>query len=192
MESCKKKTVIYFVKGKLTDQTFNQPLSGVDLTVDINGAGSSLDLKYTTLTTDANGEYSFEIERSRFTKLIIHGTKENYFDFTSQINISNMSVDEDNVVDLSTTAMAWVRLKFDNTGGSQNDNFEYVVIDGLKDCEDCCPNTRSFSGEGIHEFVCVNEGKTNYSIDWVHVGVKADFASVYTEAFDTTELLVEF
>ena len=160
VQGCKKKVVVYTVKGKLTDNSFNKGLAGVQLRVDINAAGSSLNVKHTDLTTDASGNYSFEIERSRFTKIIISGVPDNYFEFEKSIFLDELDADNENTLDLETTAKSWVRLVFDNSDGTENDEIRYIRTAGKKDCTDCClEGQKQVFGNGVQTEICINDGE---------------------------------
>lgn len=192
--SCKKEKGVYTLEGTITDKTFGTNLAGQTLTVSVQNAGSSSYLTHSTITTDANGKYTVDIERGQIDKIKITGTKTNYFGIEFVVPVSVLTVGETYVVNQGITAKAWARLIFRHTSGSASTQMTYIKVDGKQDCNECCPKTaQTLYGYVIDTVYCINDGNTNYSYNYSISGTTIfENKSCYTPAFDTGEYILNY
>jgi hypothetical protein len=192
--SCNKGPALYTIKGNISDGTMGGSISNQLVKVATTNAGSSSELNYLDLTTDAEGNYTFEIERAKFEKVNIKVVKDLYFEGTSSKNIDDLSSENDNIVDIKINAKAWVKLTFNNPGGNPTDELTYIMQDGKKGCTECCSTAeQKIIGAGTTEVICINDGNMDYSIYYFQTGGgPSDIVATYTAAFDTAAIVINY
>jgi hypothetical protein len=192
--SCKKKKGTYVVEGTIKDKTFNTGMANLTLTIEVQEAGSSVYSVHSTITTDANGKYQLEVDRGLIDKIRVSGTKTNYFPVEFVIPVSLLSIEETTTLDYETTAKAWAKLIFIHQSGDPNAELQYTKTDGKQDCSECCPKTtQSLFGFVNDTVICVNDGNTNYSYNYIVVGTPTlNSKQCYTPAFDTGVVVLNY
>lgn len=192
--SCKKGKTDFTLKGTITDASFNTVLTGATVKLFAKAAGTASTDQIASTTLDANGNYSFSFPRDKIETYYIEVQKNNYFDIYEDIPFSELSVENDNVRDFSTTAKAWVRFHVVNNGGSASDVLEYAREQGKINCEECCPGGyQYFNGAIDTTFYCVNDGNTVYSgYYWVQGGGQSGPVYVVTPPFDTVDVEISY
>ncbi len=192
--SCKKKGKADFVlKGTLTNTTFSIPMDGAQVQLfEKKAGGSSFDLIGTT-STDGNGAYSFTFPRNSVESYKITLTKDLYFDIEQIINFSDLTIENDNVRNFSTTAKSWVKLRFINQSPSSTlDVLKYTQVEGKTGCLLCCPSgEHSLYGVIDTTIYCINDGNTTYRYNFI-IGSTTGTKFANTTAFDTTEILLTY
>ena len=190
---CKKKKLVYVVEGIVTDQSFNQPFASVKLKVEIKKAVNSYYSNLTTVTTNSQGYYRFEIVNDLIEKIRISAEPDLYFPIEQIIPYGNLTT-ESNVYDLKGYAKSWARLIFKNNNPNPSDHLTYIKKDGKENCSECCPAVaQDYFGATNDTVICINNGNTYYSYNYSLVGTPTyGFLSVYTVAFDTTEVILNY
>jgi hypothetical protein len=127
-------------------------------------------------------------------KYILVVTKPNYFEINETVLFSSLSITEDNIRNIGTTAMSWARLIFLNQSPLASDKFRYIKQEGKVDCMECCPATQQeFYGALDTTIYCVNDGNTNYSYYyWVLGTNNQGLKSAFTPAFDTVDIVLNY
>lgn len=191
---CKKEKGVFTIKGTISDATFGVKMANETLLVSIQNAGASVFAEYGSVVTDANGQYSIDLERGEYDKIKFTLNKENYFQLEYVIPVSVLTLNETHVVNQSTTAKAWARLIFIHQSGDPNAVLEYTKNDGKQDCFECCPKTtQSLSGYVYDTVYCINDGNTNYSYTYTVVGTPTlGTKTCYTPVFDTGEVVLNY
>ena len=192
--SCKKGKADFTLSGKITDESYNTPLSGATVKLyETVAGGSSIDLVGTS-STASDGSYSFTFPREQIETYTLIVTKHNYFEINQDISFSSLSIDDENIRNYNTTAKAWVNLRFVNNGGQSTDLLEYTKQEGKQGCIECCPITQqSLSGAVDTSIYCINDGNTNYSYYYNLIGTtNQGLKTALTIPFDTTELLLSY
>lgn len=192
--SCKKKSAKYKISGQVMNTTANQPLSDATIVIETKGAGSSAEyVQYTTVSTDSEGRYSVELDRGKYDVIRLTGNKNLYFDFSYTLNVSSLSVEEENTQNLSTTAKSWVRLILKNNNPQPDDFIIFSRQKGKKDCAECCASgSQTLYGAVNDTIYCINDGNTAYSVLYSSSGQNPIIAEVTTASFDTTQLLIQY
>ena len=192
--SCKKGSSNFTIKGTITDTTFNQALSGATLSLYQVPSGTNNSVLISSTTVAADGSYSFTFKRDKMDKYILTVAKNNYFSLSETITFSSLSIEEDNVRNYSTTAMAWVKLHFFNLNPSDLDELDYTKQQGKQTCSGCCPTTEQHLYGAIDTSIyCINDANTVYSYLYsVYGTTDQGIMSVTTTAFDTTELYLSY
>lgn len=189
--ACKRQKGIYKFEGTLTDNTFSTPYANAEIKVSIAAGGSAIPTLFDTYETDADGNFSFEIERGVFEEITIEVEEENYFSVILAKNLDDLSIDEPNVIDLTTTAKSWININFNNPNGDPSDQIEYTIQEG-KDCNECCDkSTQTLTGNGSQTIMCVSDANTFFSLYYVF-GTNDGIPGVQTVAFDTVDLDVNY
>jgi len=191
--SCKKKGKADFtLKGTLTDATYSIPMNGASVTLYEKIAGnSSYDIIGST-STDGNGSYSFTFPRNSAESYKIIISKNLYFEIDQLINFSDLSIENDNIRNYSTTAMSWVKLRFINQSPSAADILKYTQSEGKQGCTLCCPSgERILQGAVDTTIYCINDGNTTYAYTFLN-GSFPGYKSAITTAFDTTEISLTY
>ena len=194
--SCKKKELTFTLKGAVTNNTLGGALNGGILRLEeISSNGTSLGI-ISELTIPDDGNYEITFKRNNSLKYILTIEKENYFKISDEISFSEFSTEEPLIQNYATNAKAWVKLRFNNTAPSNaSDVLTYTKQEGKQDCEDCCAKSeQTITGLGEKIVYCLNDGNTNYSYRYSSVNPTAILVekSIYTPAFDTVELLLNY
>ncbi len=188
--SCKKKDLTYQIKGTIYDSSFNSPLAGAQVVISASSSGSALST-LTTLTTDASGNYSYELKRDKYQSITIAVTKSNYFSDGSTTTLDNLSLEDDNAFNYNMYARSWVRLHFVSDGTKV---IKYYKQGGKNGCAECCPTgeiqLNNITDQSVY---CINDGNTPYKIFYDVQGTTNNGTlEVITAPFDTTELLISY
>lgn len=192
--SCKKKKAEFVLKGVVTDLTFNQKHNGAAIKLYQVPVGSTSEILIGSAVISSDGAYSFTFERDKMEKYVIRVFKSGYFDIESEVFFSDLSVSDDNVRDLSTTAKSWVKLTFHNLNPLPGDDFKYIKQSGKEGCAECCPETeQQYYGALDTSIYCINDGNTYYSyLYWVAGTTNQGLKSTITVPFDTTEIILNY
>lgn len=192
--SCKKKELSFTLKGNVSDNTFSTSLSGAKLTLEEIPSGATEGSIY-ELIIPADGNYELNFKRTSAIKYILTITKENYFTVSEEISFSDFSTEEPLVKNYSTTAKAWVKLRFVNqTPNSNDDLFRYIKQSGKVNCDICCPSVeQEIYGIANETRYCVNDANTVYSYYyWSENPSSQGLKEIMTPAFDTVELVLNY
>lgn len=190
---CKKKKLIYVVEGVVTNQTFNQPFASLSLKVEIKKAVNAYYSTLKTITTNSQGYYRFELENDLIEKIRISAEPDLYFSIEQIIPYGDLTT-ESNIYKLNGYAKSWARLIFNNLNPNASDHLSYIKKDGKVNCAECCTSaTQDFYGATNDTVICINNGNTIYSYNYNLVGTPTyGFVSVYTTAFDTSEVVLNY
>ncbi|TSJ47665.1 carboxypeptidase-like regulatory domain-containing protein [Fluviicola chungangensis] len=189
--SCKKKNLKYVLKGTITDSSFNVPLSGARVTIYVTTTSNSTPVQKASLTTDASGNYSYELDREKFQNVILSVEKENYFSDGITTTLDNLSIDHDNVFNYGIYAKSWARIHFVSDGTKI---IKYFKQAGKNGCAECCP-TGEIQLDNLTDYsvYCINNGNAAYQIYYdVQGTTNTGSISVVTVPFDTTEILINY
>ena len=193
ISSCTKGKADFTIKGTIVDATFNAPLANATVKLYATEAGSSSSDQIASGTLDAQGNFEFIVPRDKIETYYLEVTKEDYFDIYETIPFADLSVENDNVYDLSTTAKGWVKFHINHPNGAPSDVLEYAREEGKVDCAECCPGgSQFFYGAVDSTFYCVNDGNAVYSgYYWANPGADGPIW-VQTPPFDTTEITITY
>lgn len=193
--SCKKKGKADFtLKGVITDGTFSMPLANADVYLYETIAGESTSSLIGQTTTNSFGEYAFSFPRNKAESYFLSSTKADYFPLEETIYFSDLSIEEDNVLNFTTTALSWVRLRFFNQSPSPTDVLQYTRQLGKINCSTCCPAGVNYLNGAVDTSIyCVNDGNTTYQYQYAVQGTTVNgMKSVTTVAFDTSEIYLQY
>ncbi len=194
LNSCKKGKADFTLKGTITDSTFGTALSGATVKLYAAKAGELTIDQIDSGTLNANGEYSFTFPRDKIETYYIQITKDNYFEIYETIPFADLTIEEDNVYDFSTTAKAWVKFHIVNNSPQASDVLEYIRQEGKVDCAECCPaGYQYYYGAIDTTFYCINDGNVEYSgYYWEQGGGTSGPVWVITPPFDTVEININY
>lgn len=187
--SCKKGKADIILKGTLTDATFNTPLSGASVQLyELEAGGSDVNL-LGTVSVGSDGSYSFTFPRNPVESYTLEIRKSDYFDRDVIIPLSDLSVEEENVRNYSTTAKSWAGLRFVTSGSG---TVSYLRQEGKVGCSICCPSEQQFLNGPMDTIIyCPNDGNSVYSYTYNANG-SIGLKEVTTVAFDTTIVTLSF
>ncbi|MNU94581.1 hypothetical protein D3C71_845680 [compost metagenome] len=190
INSCKKKDLTYQIKGTIYDSSLSIPLAGAQVVITASASGTS-GITLATLTTDANGNYSYEVKRDKYQSINIAVTKNNYFPDGTTTTLDNLSLKDDNTFNYNLYARSWVRLHFVSDGTKV---IKYYKQAGKNGCTECCPTGEIQLDHVTDQSVyCINNGNTAYQIFYDVQGTTNNGTlQVITVPFDTTELLISY
>jgi hypothetical protein len=193
--ACKKGKADFTIAGILTDSTFGQPFSGATVSLYEVPAGGGTNSLVGQMTTNANGAYSFTFPRDQAESYVLTSDKNNYFPLEETIYFSDLTIEEDNIRNFSTTAKAWVRLRFVNQAPADpTDLLRYLKQSGKVGCSECHTTEEQFLS-GIVDTVirCATDGNTTFSYFYDVIGASDQgIKSANAVAFDTTEILLNY
>lgn len=189
--ACKKKNLKYVIKGTVYDASFNAPLAGATVIISTTSTTNTTLTQKATLTTDASGNYSYELSREKLKNVVITVSKTNYFGDETTTTLDNLSIEDDNSFNYSVYAKSWVRLHFVSNGTK---TVKYLRTAGKSGCEECCPGGEMLLNSVVDESVyCINNGNTPYTIFYDVQGTTNNGSlSAITIPFDTTDITVNF
>lgn len=189
--ACKKKNLKYVIKGTVYDSSFNAPLSGATVIISTTTTTSTTLTQKANLTTDASGNYSFELSREKLKNVVITVSKTNYFGEETTTTLDHLSLENDNAFNYSIYAKSWVRLHFVSNGTK---TIKYFRTAGKNGCEECCPGGEMQLSNATDESVyCINNGNTSYGIFYDVQGTSNNGnLSAITTPFDTTDILINY
>lgn len=189
--SCKKKDLSYQIKGRIYDYSLNAPLAGAQIVIKATSTNNLTGATLATLTTDANGNYSYELKREKYQSVIISVTKDQYFSDGATSTLEDLSLDKDNEFNFGMYAKSWVRLHFVSDGTKI---IKYFKQAGKNGCTECCPSGEILLQYATDESVyCINNGNATYQIYYDVQGTTNNGTlQVTTVPFDTTELLINY
>lgn len=192
--SCEKGKANFTLKGVVTDQTYNTPFANVEVKLYSVPVATSQQILIGSCTTGADGAYSFTFPRDKMEKYILVVTKPNYFEINETVLFSSLSITEDNIRNIGTTAMSWARLVFLNTAPLANDHMRYIKQEGKSGCMECCPITQQeYYGALDTSILCVNDANTNYSYYyWIVNTPNQGLKTAFTPAFDTVDIVLNY
>jgi hypothetical protein len=190
--SCNKGQSDFILTGTISDGTFSGGLTGAEVKlyeIEAGGASTNL-LSSTTLSSD--GKYSFTFPRNKAESYTLSIRKENYFDQDITIPFSDLSVEEENVRNYSTTAKSWARLIFTTTNPSAS--LKYIKQQGKTGCAECCGSGENYLNGAIDTMIyCPNDGNTTYSYHYWLLGTSiSGEKSANTTAFDTVDIILNY
>ena len=185
--SCKKGKAKVTLKGVISDTSFATPLSNATIKLHQIESGASDELIGQT-TTNSNGEYSFVFDRDQTESYHISSSKTNYYGLDETISFSDITIEDDNNYNFSTTAKSWVALHFINSTGQTTDVLKYIKQEGKSGCNTCCPETQQvLNGIVDTTIMYANDGNAVFSYQYFIVGTTGQgIKSTTTTAFDTT------
>lgn len=188
--ACKKGKANFTLKGVISDSTFSTGLSGAKVDIyEVMAGGSDANL-LGTQTLGSDGSYSFTFPRNAAESYIIQIRKDNYFDQNIVLPFSELTIEEDNVRNYSTTAKAWAGLHFVTTNSSSV--LKFTRQQGKSGCDECClPGETVISGAIDTILYCPNDGNSIYSYSYVANGVFG-VKQVTTVAFDTSYVTLTY
>lgn len=192
---CKKKGKASFtIKGVITDGTFSTPLSNAEVYLYETIAGQSTSSLIEQTTTNSFGEYSFTFSRNKAESYFLSTSKLNYFPLEETIYFSDLTIEQDNVRNYTTTALSWVRLRFENISPSPSDVLQYSRQLGKINCSTCCPSGLNYLYGAVDTTIyCVNDGNTTYQYQYAVQGTTNNgVRSVTSVAFDTSEIFLQY
>lgn len=193
ISSCKKGKAEFTLTGTITDATFNSSMTNATVKLYATDAGSSITELIASTTLDGQGNYSFTFPRDMVETYYLEVTKENYFEIYESIPFADLTIDDDNVFNFSTTAKAWVKFHVSNVGGAATDVIEYIREEGKINCAECCPGGyRYYYGAIDTTFYCVNDGNAVYSGYYWAAGGSSGPVWVETPPFDTVEININY
>ena len=189
---CEKGTGEFRIKGTVTDNTFNQALGAAQISLYKVPIGTSDELFVKSMMLSSNGNYEFVVPREKMERYVLRLNKDLYFPIEKEVFYSELSIQNDNIFDLNTKAMAWAKIHFKNLNPTPTDHFRYIKQEGLAACLSCCPSTtQNFYGPLDTTFYCLNNGNTIYSLFYWEMNTPNNGQkSTFTTAFDTTDIEV--
>lgn len=192
--ACKKGKGDFTLKGVITDTTFSTPHAGAVVKIYQVPAGTTQEVLIGTQTLGSDGAYSFTFPRDKMEKYLVKVTKNNYFSLNETVYFSELSLEEDNIANFSTTAKSWAKLRFINSNPQPGDILTYIKQEGKANCPECCTTSETiFFGALDTTIYCINDGNTNYSYFYTVSGTtNQGIKSATTIAFDTTEILLNY
>ncbi len=191
---CRKGKSNFVLTGVVTDSTFSQPLSGGLVKLyEIQAGGGSQNL-VGSFNLGADGQYSFTFPRNQVENYILVAEKENYFDNQTIIPFDDLTITEDNIINVMTTAKSWAKITLLNINPQQSDHLTIVKQQGKSGCSECCASSQiDFFGAVDTSFYCANDGNTTYQFLYQLIGTGIQgIKSEVTTVFDTTEIILEY
>lgn len=192
--ACKKGKADFTITGLITNTSLSTGLNGATVKLYEKPAGTEELVLIGTTSTDLSGVYTFTIPRNQAESYTLTCEKSNHFSFEDEINFSDLSIEDDNVYNYSTTAKAWVKLRFINGTPSGSDILNYTKMEGKSGCQECCEDDQtSITNVNDTSIYCINDGNFSYSYSYLHVGT-SNFGekSAVTIPYDTTEIVLNY
>ncbi len=193
--ACKKGKADFTIKGVLTDATFNQSMAGISVSLYEIEAGTTTQSLIGTVSTGSDGSYSFTFPRNQAEAYLLKAEKNNYFPINETINFSDLTIENDNIRNFSTTAKAWMKLRFTNQAPANTwDVLRYSLQEGKTGCDECL-GSGTYTLYGIVDtvFYCVTDGNSAFTYYYEVDGTPdSGFKSTTSVAFDTVSMTLNY
>lgn len=191
---CKKGKSDFILTGTVKDVTFDQALNGATVTLYEVEAGGGTQTFIGSATVGSDGVYSFTFPRNKVENYILSVSKNMYFDNAIIIPFSSMTIKEENVRNINTTAKSWAKITLLNTNPQASDHLTIIKQLGKDGCMECCGSDQAdFYGAIDTSYYCANDGNTTYQFFYQLVGTSIQgIKSGTTVAFDTTEIILQY
>lgn len=193
--SCKKKEKVEIVlKGSISDASLNAPLANATIMLYKLPMGESNYTLINQAQLSSTGEYSFTFARDKFEKIKLVVQKPLYFTLNKEIQLSELSVENENVHNYSTTAKSWVRIIINNQNPNSNDQLDISKKTGKLDCDECCSSaTITFNGATNESIYCINDAFHPFAINFIDYN-NANIGTLETTSniFDTVDILLNY
>lgn len=194
--SCNKDPLEFTIKGNIEDKSFSTGLEGGKLTLTAVEANTGDTRIIGEATLPATGDYEFTFLRERDVKFYLTVEKDNYYSIDETIFFSELSTENENIYDYSTTAKSYINFIIKNLGTQESDDELKLEIYGAKtNCENCCGlGQQFFYGPNVDtSFLCANDGNEYYKfIYWVPNASLVVFDSIITTPFDTIPYEIQY
>lgn len=191
---CKKKEVSYTIEGHVQDNTYNQGMTGASVFVELKSANSSSAFEaFKSVTLNSSGDFTIEIPRGNYTQARFTVEKGGYFETRNTLQFQNLSVEETNKIDLSSTQKSWARIIFINDNGQTNDILSFLKQKGKTGCDECCNSeTVVINGSVGDTIVCINDANTEFSFIYSINGGNPMTESLITAPGVTTDKIIHY
>lgn len=193
--SCKKKEQVEIVmKGNISDASLNAPLANATIRLYKLPLGESNFILISQTQLSSNGEYSFTFGRDKFEKIKLVVEKPLYFTLNEEIQLSELSVENDNVRNYSTTAKSWVRIVINNENPNSNDQLDISMKTGKLNCDECCSSSKiTFNGPANESIYCINDAFHPFAINFTDYS-NANIGTLGTTSniFDTVDIILNY
>lgn len=200
--SCKKDARIFTVKGKIYNPQMETYVEGVEVKLlgSVVESGIYND-NYITLNSDitnANGEYSMEIEEQKVSGYRFLISKENYFVIEEDITTDKIESSDEFNKNFNLYPIAEIQLNVQNTQPfNSDDEIRYRFLNIESSCRECCNNSFVIgSGPLYNESkTCELRGNKALKLEWIVFkagGTNTYHDTIYCEAFKTTTFDINY
>lgn len=187
------KDLEFTIKGNVSNRQTGGAISNLTVKVFQNeGAFNSSYKLVGTGTTDASGNYEVVIPREQVNDIKVQTSTDDYHKEFKTVEFDDLSVENDNVVNLQTAYRSWVKISFLNPSDEQSSIY-YNKTDGNTQCEECCPNESTFYDGITDDYqICGADAGTYFYYNIVVPGVSITLDSLYCNQLDTTYKTINF
>lgn len=199
--SCKRKEENILILGQIYDYERNVPLQNVQVVLSgkkiESGSWSSNFSKLGSDITDAQGNYSIEIENTKASDFKIELTKDNYYFLSTEYKTDDISKGK-NVFNYRLHSIAYVKLFIKNSiPFSAQDFFTYNISNFNNNCIECCTDSNyTFVGQNVDEIKkCKTYGAYNLIIKYTvrkNNEINEYTDSLLTIPFDTVKHFINY
>lgn len=187
--SCKKEALSFKFEGNIKSLNSGGNIGGVSVKAYTYDVGNNFKSLKESTETDAEGNYTINVERGKYSKVVIELNKHNYFSISKTFQFGDLSTNEVNSYNTSLSPKSWTKFVLRNIySNNPTDVLKIQKISGKTDCEECCPNNTTFYNGVVDTVVfCPNDGGTNMKFYyWVNGNMPTgDINTVYNSPFDT-------
>jgi len=202
MVSCKPEKRVITIAGTVSDPSIEQFIQGIEVSLFIrsstNGTFSYSFVKQESITTDANGNFSFQHTYNYTTAYKLEFNNENYFSDSFEFQSEVIPNDDIYQNDFYLYPKAGIKINVVNQFPfDENDKIKIRIVDWQTQCEACCyTGFYEMIGIDIDETIeCNIYGETEYTIEyltWKNGNQNASHKIVFCPAFETTEVEISF
>lgn len=176
------------MKGTVTNAVTAATISDVLVTLTrfpLSGSGPSIVVA--SPSTASDGTFRIETKREKSEKYTIEYSKPGYFSKLVEVNVDNLSTEEDNDFPSSLNAIGYIKFVLTNVSPLASDEFKIFRQGSNTACDICCSAGYSFYPGAVDTvFFCPANAGSSFKFDW-WVNSTASYGSEnYTViAFDT-------
>lgn len=154
------------ISGKVSDRADNSGIQGATVRIYYkpyqNGVYTNNFSSLTSTTTDAAGNYNFEIEKPNTSDFKFEVEANNYFATQKTVNPDNLSTANPNTLNFETDPSCDIHFHFKNVSPVDiNDHLQFKPSGLLAECVTCCTNAvLNYDGTAVDEsFTCTRYAK---------------------------------
>jgi hypothetical protein len=196
VNSCERGIASFTLAGTITDETFQQGLTGAEVKLFKVPIGTNSMIAIDSVILTADGKYEFTFPRDKTEKFIIKISKENYFEISDEIPFSSLTPSSTTTRNYGTKAKSWVEMRFVNSTVLPNETFRFMKTSENTTCEECCPGGLiDLVEQTYYSRTCLNNANSLFSVDyWIINGGTSQYGhkEVTPAPFDTALVLVNY
>jgi len=171
--SCNKKNKQIIISGTINNNATSTNLQGVNVVLSgkviESGKWTNSYSQLATITSDNNGKYTLKLDAVRVSEYKLSFIKENYIDDVRIMQPDEISIDNDNTINVNLEIKSFLNIKVKNVYPVSDNDYMSLSLSGyFKTCTSCCSDEKfDFNGTNIDQnILCICPSSQNIVLNW--------------------------